>query len=95
MRLLNVSAEGMLPLAVSKWVVEGGFPMAVFVAADELILESLVAALSTFLPNHRILAVPAWNSLPYYGAARPGASPGRASRRWLGSLRRTTSLPLC
>jgi transcription-repair coupling factor (superfamily II helicase) len=94
--VLRVSAEGILPLAVSKWVVEGGYPMAAFVAADELILESLVAALPTFLPDYRILAVPAWDSLPY-DRARPSrrvTGTRIASLTWLADAHDQSALVL-
>ena len=65
-----VAAEGMLPLAVAEWVSEGGHALAAFVADDEPALEGLLAALPSFLPDHRVLSLPAWDSLPY-DRARP------------------------
>jgi transcription-repair coupling factor (superfamily II helicase) len=49
---------------------ERGHLLAAFVADDELTLEGLLAALPRFLPDHRVLSVPAWDSLPY-DRARP------------------------
>jgi transcription-repair coupling factor (superfamily II helicase) len=69
-KILGVSAEGMLPLMVARWVKERSQAWAAFVADDELTLEDLLVALPRFLPDHRVLAVPAWDSLPY-DRARP------------------------
>jgi hypothetical protein len=91
--VLRVSAEGMLPLAVARWVSESGYTTAVFVASDDSTLEELVTALPTFLPDYRILAVPGWDSLPYDRARRPGATLEHASRRWPGWLMGMTNSP--
>jgi transcription-repair coupling factor (superfamily II helicase) len=64
-KVLAVSTEGMLPLAVARWVSQGNHVLAAFVADDESTLEDLLAALPRFLPDHRVLSVPAWDSVPY------------------------------
>jgi transcription-repair coupling factor (superfamily II helicase) len=69
-KVLTVATEGMLPLAVAKWISQGNHSRAAFVADDEATLEDLLAALPRFLPDHRVLSVPAWDSLPY-DRARP------------------------
>jgi transcription-repair coupling factor (superfamily II helicase) len=69
-KVLTVSAEGMLPLAIARWVSQGNQLLAGFVADDESSLENLLTALPRFLPDHRVLSLPAWDSLPY-DRARP------------------------
>jgi hypothetical protein len=49
--MLRVSAEGMLPLAVARWVIEGSYGLAAFIAADELTFEGLLAALHLRRPR--------------------------------------------
>src|SRR4051794_36470041 len=68
--MIRVSAEGILPLAVARWVSKNRHGLAVFVTDDESTVEGLLAALPGFLPDHRVLSVPAWDSLPY-DRARP------------------------
>jgi hypothetical protein len=75
-KVLTVSAEGMLPLAVARWV-KGKHALAAFVVDDESTPEDLLAALPRFLTDHRVLSVPAWDSLPY--------DRGRPSRRLTGT----------
>jgi transcription-repair coupling factor (superfamily II helicase) len=81
-KVLAVSTEGMLPLAVARWVSQGNHVLAAFVADDESTLEDLLAALPRFLPDHRVLSVPAWDSVPY-DRARPS---GRVTGTRIASL---------
>jgi transcription-repair coupling factor (superfamily II helicase) len=76
-KTLIVSAEGMLPLAVARWVSKGNHALSALVTDDESTLEALLAALPRFLPDHRVLSVPAWDSVPYERA--------RPSRRATGT----------
>jgi transcription-repair coupling factor (superfamily II helicase) len=69
-KVLIVSGEGMLPLAVARWVSKSNHALSAFVTDDESTLEALLAALPRFLPDHRVLSVPAWDTLPY-DRARP------------------------
>ena len=94
--VLQIPTEGMLPLAIARWVIEGAQDLAAFVAADEPMLQALVAALPAFLPTHRILPVPAWDSLPYDRAHPSRRATGMrvASLAWLADARNQPALVL-
>jgi transcription-repair coupling factor (superfamily II helicase) len=84
-RTIEVAGEGLLPLAIARWASESSHAIAVFVASDDAILKGLLDALPVFLPDHCILALPAWDSLPYDRARPSRRSTGTrvASLTWL------------
>jgi transcription-repair coupling factor (superfamily II helicase) len=88
--------EGVLPLAIARWVRSNRQEPAVFVASDDATLNGLLGALPIFLPDHRILALPAWDSLPYDRTrpSRPNTGTRVASLAWLADAHDQPALVL-
>jgi transcription-repair coupling factor (superfamily II helicase) len=82
---VRVAGPGLLPLAIADWVRGTGRSRTVFIAPDDVALDALHAALPVFLPDHHVLALPQWDSLPYDRARPSRGVTGRrvASLSWL------------
>ncbi|MFL5254894.1 MAG: hypothetical protein ACJ8AI_18775 [Rhodopila sp.] len=63
-------------------------------AADDVTLEALTEALPVFLPDHRVLALPAWDALPYDHARPSRRVTGTrvASLSWLAETHAQTAV---
>ena len=65
-----------------------GGPETCSLPADDMTLDRLSAVMPVFLPDHRILPLPAWDSLPY-DRVRPSRAINRNTRCVAGVVGRT------
>jgi transcription-repair coupling factor (superfamily II helicase) len=88
--------QASLPVALHDWLVTLSQPVAVFIAADETMLQTLVRVMPAFVPDRRVLALPAWDNLPYDRArpSRQATGTRVATLAWLAADRDRPALVL-